>query len=136
MRRWDWVRRLRETVQAHRTLPFQWAGRVDSHDCCTFVAACIDEMTGSAHVDELLTHYSDEESAIAYIASNGGLEQTISLYLGEPKAVTFMQRGDAALVVREGREFVGICVGAEIFSAGPDGLVSNPREFATRAWAV
>lgn len=136
MKRTDWVRRLWDTVEAHRTLPFVWAGRDTSHDCCTFVAACLDAMTDGGYLDALLTHYLDEATALAYIERSGGLEQTLTSHLGEPKPVSFMQRGDAALVVRDGREFVGICLGDVVFSAGPEGLVSNGRKLATRAWGV
>jgi hypothetical protein len=136
MKRADWVRRLLDTIEAHRLLPFRWAGRDDSHDCCTFPAACLDAMTDGTYLDDLLTNYSDEETAIAYIASNGGLEQTLTRHLGQPKRASFMQRGDVALVLRDGREFVGICAGDVVFSAGPDGLVTNPRQLAAKAWSV
>lgn len=136
MRRADWLRRLWDTLEAHRTLPFRWAGRDDAHDCCTFVAACLDAMTGGTFLDDLLAHYSDEESALKYIASNGGLGQTLDLHLREPIRVSFMGRGDVALIVRDGREFVGICMGQVVYSASPEGLVTNPCELVVRAWKV
>ncbi len=136
MKRADWVRRLWDTIEAHRPLPFRWAGRNDSHDCCTFPAACLDAMTDGTYLDDLLANYSDEATALAYIAANGGLEQTLAKHLGVPKRVSFMQRGDVALVERDGREFVGICAGDVVISAGPDGLVSNARQFAVKAWGV
>jgi hypothetical protein len=125
-----------DTIEAHRPLPFRWAGRDDAHDCCTFPAACLDAMTDGRYLDDLLANYSDEVTALAYIASNGGLEQTLTRHLREPIRVSFMRRGDVALVVRGGREFVGICAGDILYSAGPEGLITNPRESATRAWSV
>jgi hypothetical protein len=136
MKRHRWVERLWETIEAHRLLPFRWAGRADAHDCCSFVAACLDAMTEGSYLDELLSNYSDEASALAYIERCGGLEATLTSHLGEPKPLGFMGRGDVALVVRADREFVGICIGDTIVSAGPEGLVTNSREFAVRAWGT
>lgn len=136
MKRHDWVRRLFGAIEAHRSLPFRWAGRDDSHDCCTFVAACLDAQTGGTYLDDLLQHYTDEASALAYIKSCGGLAETLSRHLKKSIPVSFMRPGDVALVVREGKEFVGICMGDHVFSAGPSAVVSNPREFVTHAWRV
>ena len=135
MKRLDWVQRLWETIEAHRLLPFRWAGRDDSHDCCSFVAACLDAMTDGNYLERLLANYTDEATALAFIAANGGLAQTIDLFL-VPKRTSFMQRGDVALVMRDGREFLGVCAGAIVISAGPDGLVSNPRTLAIKAWGI
>jgi hypothetical protein len=136
MKRHDYIRRLWDTIDAHRELPFQWGGRDTSHDCCTFVAACLDAMTGDGYLDRLLAHYQDEDGAKAFIAAHGGLEGALTATLGDPIRIAFMRRGDVVLIEREGKEFVGICTGELVFSAGPDGLVTNPRQYAIRAWSA
>lgn len=136
MKRTDWVARLWETLEARRQLPFEWAGRHESQDCCTFVAACLDAMTDGNYLDELLTHYSDEASALAYIEANGGLEATLSKHLGEPKRVSFMGMGDVALVSVGGRELAGICVRDCIVVAGENGIGRLPRKTALRCWSA
>lgn len=136
MKRLDRLERLWETIEAHRLLPFRWGGRDDSHDCCTFVASCIDAMSGTRYVDALLEHYVDEPTAKAYIESGGGLAAVISSYLGEPKRIGFMGRGDAAIVVQGETELVGICIGDHVIAAGLKGLVQISRSLATAAWSV
>jgi hypothetical protein len=133
----DWLDRLWETIEAHRALSFRWAGREDAHDCCTFAAACIDAMVeGGGYVDALLANYDDEASAKAYIQRAGGLAAAISEHLGEPKPLSFMGRGDVALVLERGAELVGVCIGDRIVSAGEHGLIFNDRSLAIRAWGL
>lgn len=136
MKRFDWLDRLWETIEARRTFPFRWGASVDAHDCCTFVAACIKAMTGRDLVPALLTEYSDEATAIAYIARAGGLEAAITSHLGQPKKLSFMSRGDVVLVENGGIQFAGVCLGNSIVSAGPDGLGSNPASLALVAWGL
>lgn len=136
MKRADWLDRLWETIEARRMLPFRWGAFVDAHDCCTFVAICVEAMTDRELVPALLAEYSNEETANAYIARAGGLEAAISSHLGAPKRLAFMSRGDVALVEVAGRQFAGVCIGDSVVSAGPDGLGSNPASCALVAWGV
>lgn len=136
MRHADWLDRLWETIETRRALPFRW-GEIDgAHDCCTFVAACVDSMTGSTLVEALRAEYHDQDSANAYIARAGGLEAAITSHLGQPKPVGFMKRGDVAIVEAGGIRFAGICIGPHIVSAGPEGLGMNPASSALTVWGI
>lgn len=136
MKRIDWTERLAETLEAHRQLPFRWAGRDESHDCCTLVAACIDAMTGSRKLDALVEHYHDEPSARAYIAASGGLAIAIGQHLGKPKPVSLLRSGDVVVWVRKGIEYAGLVVQDKIVSAGARGLVASHLRRAVTGWAV
>jgi hypothetical protein len=136
MRRADWLDRLWETIEARRALPFRW-GEIDgAHDCCTFVAACVDAMTDSNLVAALRAEYHDQASANEYIARCGGLEAAISSHLGRTKPVAFMKRGDVAIVEVGGIRFAGICIGPHVVSAGPEGLGMNPATCALTVWGI
>lgn len=134
MKRLDWLDRLWDTIEAHRPLPFRWAGTADAHDCCTFAAACVDAISGRNLVSTMLELYQDEAGALAVIDAHGGLEDLVSSFLGAPAQLGFMQRGDVVVAERDGQKFVGICVGREIISAGPTGLVLNPARLALACW--
>src|SRR5690348_14014071 len=98
MRRPDWKMRLWCSLQAQNRVRFAWAGMGDAHDCCTFVAACVDAMTDSNYLEQVVANYNDEASALEYIKRNGGFQQTITKHLGAPIPVSEMASGDVALV--------------------------------------
>lgn len=136
MKRADWLDRLWETIEARREFPFRWGGYAGANDCCTFVAACIEAMTGRDLGPVLLAEYSDEDTANAYIARAGGLQAAITSHLGKPKKLSYMSRGDVVIVETGGIQFAGICLGSNIVSAGPNGLGSNPASYALVAWGL
>lgn len=136
MRRADWVDRLWQTIETHQALPFRWAGKGDAHDCCTFAADCVDAMTGTNYVDLLLAHYRDEPSARAYIEAGGGLRNVISSFLGDPKRISFMNRGDVVIVDDRGTEVVGVCVGRDVLAAHERGLGRYEANLVITCWGV
>lgn len=131
MRREDWLDKLWVTIDALTLEPFVWG----QHDCCLFAAKVVDAMTDSTHADTLATHYSDEPTALAYIAAEGGLEAAVSTYLGTAKTGR-PQRGDVVLFEGEQGDTVGVCVGSTIVAAGPSGLVSVPKRMTVKFWSV
>lgn len=136
MKRRDWLDRLWETIEARRALPFEWGKAEGAQDCYIFVAACVDAMTDSNFVEQMLARYSDEASARDVLFQAGGHVSLVSEYLGPPARIAYMRRGDVALVCRGGMEFLGICVGTDIATATPAGLALHPREYATACWSV
>jgi hypothetical protein len=136
MRRVDWTERLAQTLEGRRHYPFVWAGRDGCQDCCTLAAACASAITGRPILDELLTHYHDETSALEYIKACGGLAAAVSSHLGKSKAGSLARTGDIAIVVVKRKEIVGVVVDDEIIAAGADGLGSYPRARAVLAWSL
>lgn len=135
MRRDDWHARLWAEIKRRRAFPFRWGASEGAQDCCTFAAAMIDELTGSAQLPALLTHYHDEPSALAYIEASGGIDAAISSFLGNPSPLPFAKRGDVIGLIGDIR--IGVCIGHKVIAAGIDGLVELPmKETARIRWAV
>lgn len=130
MRNHDWASRLHEVVADHKYREFAWG----EADCCLFAAKCVDAMTGSDLYREIRGNYFNEESAKAYIASFGGLEQAVTHWLGEPTGRA--TRGDVVLFDGGEGDAVGICLGSEVYAMGPKGLHRVPRRVILKAWHV
>lgn len=130
MRRTDWVEQLWRVVKAYDGVPFEY-GR---HDCCLFVARCIDAMTDSDLAWTLAYHYHDEPSALAFIRHECGIERAVSGFLGDT-VDGLPRRGDVAMVPTERGDGVGMCVGTTIAVAG-DGVEFYPLSAALKTWRV
>jgi len=131
MRRDDWVEQMWTTIEAAAQTPFAWG----QHDCCLFAASVVDAMTDSAHVADLQTRYTDEATALAFIADEGGLESAVSGYLGEAKTGR-PQRGDVVMFEGEQGDTIGVCTGRDLVAAGPDGLVIVPKNATVKFWSI
>lgn len=129
MRRHDWASSMHAAMADHQGRQFAWG----INDCCLFVARTVDAMTGSTLAQQLAAAYSDEASALALIASHGGLAEAVSAFLGPPVAER-ATRGDVALI--EGGEglAVGICIGSTVVAMGKTGLMSVPRSAILKVW--
>lgn len=131
VRRYDWASRMFDVVTAHQDRAFEWG----SADCCLFVARVIDAMTDSDLEAQISARYSDEASALRFIAEHGSLEDAVSFYLGDLQAVS-PQRGDAVLI-HGGEDFaVGVCLGGSVAGMGPRGLHLLPVSEVIGVWKV
>jgi len=130
-RRNDWAAQMWAQVEDHSDAPFAWG----INDCCLFVARVIDAMTETSHELELASQYTDEETALAYIASYGSLEAAVSSHLGQPEPGRPL-RGDAVICTNNGNPCVGICVGSNVACMGQNGLVFLPRKDITTRWEI
>lgn len=132
MRRPDWVARLRREVEACAADPFAY-GRAD---CCTFVARCIDAMTGSDLAEKLAHCYHDRRSAFQFIAAEGGIELAISGFLGDSIPGANARRGDVCLVETEDGPGAGICLGPTIAVKADGEMTAYPLASAIAHWRV
>lgn len=130
-RRDDWVEKLWGQVEDHFGSPFEWG----VNDCCLFAARVVDAMTDGAFEVELQSQYSDEATALAYIASHGSLEAAVTSHLGNP-AEGRAQRGDVVMCANSGNPCVGVCVGGTVACVGQSGLVFLPRQDIITRWAI
>jgi hypothetical protein len=129
LKRHDWASRMFEQMELHKHREFQWG----VNDCCLFVARVIDSMTDSDLVTVLQAAYSDERSALKFIAFHGDLASAVSAYLGEP-VVRRPVRGDAVLFDGGEGDALGICIGTSVVAVGPTGLRIVPRPDIRKVW--
>lgn len=130
-RRDDWVAQMWDTIEAHGGVTFEWG----VNDCCLFTARVIDAISGTDHELDLQAAYSDEATALAYIASHGDLQTAVSFHLGEPSEGR-AQRGDAVMVDGGEGHAIGICVGSTVACLQQEGLIYLPRREILTRWAV
>ena len=127
-RRTDWPELLAAFIVARLDMPFAWG----ANDCCSFGAAAVEAMTGTAPA---LPTYAGERDALRLIAERS-LRARVGDEIGEEIPVAFAQRGDLALVDGAGRETLAVCLGELFAVPGPDGVVMVPRPTAICAWRV
>ncbi len=133
MRRTDWVEHLHAAVEAWRHEPFAW-GR---HDCCLFTARCVDAMCGTDFESALSEKYSDERTALAYIATYGDLRSAVCEWLGDTVArPALLRRGDVVLFRDDtGADTLGVCLGPTIATTVRGGD-SVPMSRAVTGWRI
>ena len=131
MKRDDWLDRLWETIDAHKFIAFEYG----VHDCCTFVATCLDAMHGSERLKKILVEYHDEKTAKALIKSKDGMLGVVEYFLGKSKPPHAARRGDPVLVESLKGTIVGICIGDAIVCAG-DGVETYPLHLSRAAWCI
>lgn len=127
----DWVECMWEVIDAHEYAEFAWG----VNDCCIFAARCVDAMTGTLHEIDLSEAYSDEASALAYIAAHGSLADALTHHLGEPVGGRAL-RGDVVMCANGGTPCVGVCVGATVACMGENSMAYLPRSDITQRWAI
>lgn len=127
----DWLDRLWREMGTWRGMAFEYG----VHDCCTFVARCLDAMHGSHRLDAILAEYNDEPTALALIAREGGMRGVVTHFLGESRPAHHARRGDVVLVDSPRGLIVGICLGGTVACAG-DGIVEYPIYTAVCSWCV
>lgn len=131
-RRTDWLDRLWAEIESTAAArePFDYG----SHDCCLFVARCVERMTDTPMVDPLLGRYHDRRTALQFIAVEGGLVEAVSTFLGDPEQ-GFPRRGDVLLVETADGPGVGICIGSEVVIAADPGVTYQPARGGT-VWRI
>lgn len=127
-RREDWPERLSAYVEAAKERPFCYG----AHDCATFAAGAVEAVTGDNPMAEVAAY--ERKGAAAYM--RGGLHKLAAKHLGQEVAPLFVRRGDVVGFTWEGRQTLGVCLGAVIAATGPHGLVFLPLATASKAWRV
>jgi len=130
-RRDDWVGQMWSAIEDHTDAPFVWG----LNDCCLFAARVVDAMTDSDFELELSSQYSDEETALAYIASHGSLEAAVTSHLGDPSPGRAL-RGDVVMVDGGNGHALGICVGGTVAALTDKGPLFMPRSAIITRWAI
>ncbi len=111
--------------------PFNYHGT----DCCRFVAAIAEAVTGDNPM-ESFTYVGDGE-AKALIAKHGSLKAVMTATLGTPIDVSAAVTGDIVLVYcGKSGQIAGSIIGDRVVVKTPDGIVGLNLRHAVCAWSV
>jgi hypothetical protein len=127
-----WERRLQETVERFRALPFDWA----TNNCSHFAGCCVEAVTGQNPVSALDGSYTDEAGAMAAIAAHGSdiEEAAASMFPAQPPAQA--RRGDLGIAEVGGRKVLLVILGQFAAGPGPRCLSFVPRTNLTASFRV
>ena len=138
-RKSNWQALLHEFLQAHQFEPFEY-GR---WDCCLFVGAAVQVMTGIDPAAALRGAYSSRAEAGRFMRRRGvrtveAAVAAVAVEFDMPETdIPHAQRGDLALV-RNGRRDVSLglvsLTGCEVLLASSSGIWAVPLSLAVRAW--
>lgn len=127
----NWPKLLSAYLAERRYMPFEWG----ANDCMTFAGKGVEALTGHDYYTAY-SDYSDEASANAMLAANGGIQGIITACLGAgTDKIKTARRGDIALV-RLPSETAGIVddTGQRIALVSKDGMLRVPLSKAVRVW--
>jgi hypothetical protein len=121
-------------LEIARVTPFQWGVQ----DCCLFAADVVDTVSGTTLREQLSLCYTDETTALAYIASFGTLEAAVSSWLGTSEAPNSAGPGDIVIATLDNGPTVGVCLGVKCaFASIVDGpLLYTDRSVITACWPI
>ena len=128
----DWPERLDAYVRQHERTPFAWG----VHDCCTFGADWVREITGVDPMAAWRDQYRTPTAAARLIEQAGGLEAMVQGVLGMPIGTGFRQRGDVVLGEGAFGPTIGLVLGVDAAFAGLHGIERRLIGDAWKVWRV
>lgn len=142
----DWPERLAAFLEAAAERPFSWA----NWNCCIFVCAAVEAMTGKNPAEFFTIDYSDKETALRAMYRFGGgnayqvAEAIAAEYAAPLVPVTKARRGDVVfldhmdLTSRTPGGSIGIVdlTARNVCFLAPDGLARAPTLRCLHAWQV
>jgi hypothetical protein len=127
----DWPQRLDAYIESRRSAPFVYG----EHDCCRFADGAVVAMTGETRMRQY--GYASRIAAARLIVDGGGLDQLLTLALGDPVHPSEARRGDVVVADLEEGPTAGVCLGdACAFAAAPEGVTFRPRVMMRLAWRI
>jgi hypothetical protein len=127
-----WQDRFAAYFETARTRKFEWG----IFDCCLFAADVVDTITGSTFRSQLAACYTDESSALAYIASFGTLDAAVSSWLGPSQAPNFAGPGDIVIANLDNGPTVGVCLGTKCAFASVGAPIYTQRDVIVSCWPI
>jgi hypothetical protein len=116
---------LYEVIARYQREPFRYG----VHDCGLFGARVRDAVTYSDFERRL--EYRDMRTALRFLRNGGGLEATVSRFLGPPKTGSGAGRADICLL---DSTTLGVCTGPEVEVLTDIGLEPRPRSLIVKYW--
>lgn len=139
MRLHDWPSRLAATVKKAQAEPFAWG----ANDCCLFVCAAIEGLTGADPGREFRGRYDSALGGAKLAREICGADgvEALAVYMAERQGflevpVYAAQRGDFGLLRQADGDLLGVCLGAEFAFVGEAGLGYRPTAAMARVWRV
>jgi len=138
MRLEGWEQRLAELIGDAQVRAFQYG----EWDCALFACEAIAVCTGD-NPNRAFLGYAGDAGCAAVLHEHGGLRAIADRVATERGfrhiPVLMAQRGDVVLGVHDGRETLGVCIGASVaFAVQPRGLARIPitDPSLTVAWRI
>jgi hypothetical protein len=132
-RRWDWVSRLHDAVEAARLRPFDYG----TENCALFAAQVVDAIVEDSHIEEeIRARVNSVESAARFLNAEGGLEDAVTTRLGQPVAWPRAMRGDVCLMPTQDGPALGVCMGGEVAMMSTAGISYLRIDQALKVWGV
>lgn len=127
----NWPIAMNENVERWRARPQSFGDA----DCFQFLAEHVIAIIGIEYRDRFPV-YSSREEATAILEQFGGAIGLLTSVFGEPKPVSFAQRGDALVCDFGDGPAAAVCLGVYCCAPGPKGLRFEPTLGAIAAWSV
>lgn len=132
MRIKGWERALLAEVARHQALPFSW----DESNCVYFPMDCVKAMTGDDPWADERGCTSEQDFARRLVRL--GFKNVGDVFASKfaEIALSYMGRGDLAVIEQDGKTPGVICVGAHLVGKIETGMLFMPRSLAIRAFKV
>lgn len=127
----NWPVVMNETIERWRARPLSFGDA----DCFQLLAEHVLAITGVEYRD-IFPKYSTRAEAEEILERLGGAVGILTLALGEPKPVSFAQRGDALVCDFGDGPAAAVCLGFHCCAPGPRGLRFEQTLKAIAAWSV
>ena len=118
---------IQKVIERFQDEPFEWG----HSDCCQFVGACIEAVTGENLA--LLVDYENQDDARALIDEAGGLDVVVSSVLGDAVDAA-PKNNDVVMVNIDGDPAVGFVWKDVVLLRTERGLVDWPLETVELVW--
>lgn len=132
MRKQNWPELLAVFIEQRHSLPFTWG----SHDCCSFAAASVLELTGVDHFAPFVGQYDSAISAARVLKEHDGVRGIATAALGDEIPPLTAQRGDIVMISAEHGDTLSVCMGGYCLAPGDTCLTARPILSAVTAWRV
>lgn len=130
----NWPSELARMIAVAEREPFEWG----KNDCCLWTADVVHALTGVDYAEQFRGAYDTEEQAymIMDLLGEPTIKETVTVLLGEPININFVQRGDVVMGIFDGAQTLGICIGAKVAFKTLNGLIQLPLAKCDCAWRI
>lgn len=131
MRVAHWQSRLIETFESAHGRSFRWG----KHDCCQFVARCVEAVTGRDYT-EIFPDYRNRSEAGLIISKYQDLKGLLTAAFGESAHPSKAQMGDPVLIDFGRGPQPAVCMGHLAYAPGRHKLEFRETLTASDAWLL